>query len=1090
MRITIRLALIIGFLVLIWGTSAITTSSTFLTSQTVLNDHARDIMENIADLAMEQSQNHLAHAHGAAALTRRLLTAEVVISSENNYQALEQYFLDQLAIYPHFAGIYVGKPNGDFYYVSRNSERSPGGFRTKVILNDKGTRTTRIIWRDRGMNAAGDEMSPKDNYDPRTRPWYKKAMAKKDIVWSDPYIFYTSQKPGITIAGPIYAETGELNGIIGVDIEIDQLSTFIGNLNIGKNGRAFMINNNGDVVAFPNLEKIKKNGQAAPGNSRLVKIVELDDILSYKSFMSVNLKFNEDGRYVLDSSRFASFEHNGRKYHAMLTPFSISQWPWIIGVHLPEDDYLGELKKNRLDNILLTLIISAIATISALIFSRSISRPITNLEKEAVVVKNDDMDTRFDLHSRYKEIQETADSFRLMKDAIKESTEKYRGIFENIQDVYYEITLDGIILEVSPSVERITDITRDELIGKNIYKYYANPADRDVLVREIIEKQQVKDYEVVLKDDRKGSEGFLSLNAVLKTDENGKPLKIIGSLRDVTARKKMDQELRRYREHLEELVKERTADLEKTNTRLVDEVAQRLQTEQALSENEEKYRNILESIAEGYFEIDLKGRFTFCNDAAARILGCSKEEFIGGRFLKYLEKDSARKAVSTFKEIFVTTKPRTDIELRITRKDGKKRYLELSASLIRNAKDDLSGFRGVGRDVTERIQAEKERQRLEEHLHQMHRLKSIGTLAGGIAHDFNNILMGIQGNVSLLLMSTEVTNENYDQLRNIEKCVQSGANLTRQLLGYARGGKYVVKPTNLNEIVIKSSNLFARTKKEIQISAEYQRDLWAVEVDRNQIEQVLVNLYLNAWQAMASGGTISLKTENVVLDDHFVKAFQGKPGRYIKLSLRDDGAGMDADTQKRIFEPFFTTKGMGKGTGLGLASVFGIIQNHNGIIDFESEVGRGTIYYIYLPATEKPIVVETEPEEKLMFGHETILVVDDEQYILKTCKAMLEKIGYRVVTAGGGKAAIDMMTKNQPTIDVVILDMIMPEMDGLKTYGRLKRINPGIKVIFSSGYSYEDIAGELQGQGATDFIQKPFHLVEISEKIRNILGKK
>ncbi len=1088
MRISIRLALVIGFLMLIWGTFVITTTSTFLTSQEVLNRHARDIMENIADLAMEQSQNHLAHAHGATALTRRLLTAKVVISSESNFQGLEQYFLDQLAIFPHFAGIYVGKPNGDFYYVSRNSTRSPGGFRTKVILHTTGHRKTRLMWRDKGMQLTGDEMDPADAYDPRTRPWYKKAIAKKDIVWSDPYIFFTSQKPGITIAGPVYTVSGALGGIIGVDIEIDQLSTFIGNLNIGKNGRAFMINNNGDVVAFPDLEKIKTGGQSAAGASGLVKIQELDDILSYKSFKALNLELNENGRYVLPDSRFATFEHNGRKYHAMLMPFSISQWPWIIGVHLPEDDYLGDLKKNRLDSILLTLLISAVATVIALFFSRTISRPIANLEKEAVAVKNDDMQTRFDLHSGYKEIQETADSFRLMKEAISESARKYRGIFENIQDIYYEITLDGNILEISPSVEKTLGYNRARLIGKNIYGFYEEPADREALVQELVSKGQVKDYEVALHDRDSGRRFNLSLNSVLQTDEHGAPQKIIGSMRDITARKKTDRELNRYREHLEELVRERTADLEKTNARLVQEKEQRLQTEAALGENEEKYRNILESIEEGYFETDLRGNFTFYNDATARILGCAREELAGSHFHKYLDRDSIRKAAGIFKEILVTTRPRSGIELRVMNTAGKRRYIELSASLKSNGDGQASGYRGLGRDVTERMQAQKERQRLEEHLNQMQRLKSIGTLAGGIAHDFNNMLMGIQGNVSLLMMSTDAADERYDNLRNIESCVQSGANLTRQLLGYARGGKYVVKPTNLNEIVKKSSQLFGRTKKEIQVVGDFQEGLWAVEVDRNQIEQVLVNLYLNAWQAMEPGGTLQLKTENVFLDDHFVLAFQAKPGPYVKLSVQDNGVGMDADTQKRIFEPFFTTKAMGKGTGMGLASVFGIIQNHDGIIDVESAPGKGTTYHIYLPMSDKPVALETESEEKLHYGEETILIVDDERFILKTCGAMLEKIGYRVVAAQSGREAIDIVRAAHPPIDLIVLDMIMPEMDGLKTYQELERIAPEIKVLFSSGYSYEDIADQVKDREYTDFIQKPFHLIEISEKIKSLLG--
>jgi len=284
MKFSIRWALIIGFLSLIWGTHIITTTSSFLTSQEVLNRHAKDIMKNIAQLAMEQSQNHMAHAHGAAALTKRLLSADVVSSNDEQIKVLEQYFYNQLSIYSHFAGIYMGTPDGDFYDVRRNDTRAAGGFRTKIILHRSNTRQTRLIWYDKNFTMLSEEYDPGDSYDPRKRPWYQKAAEKKQIVWTDPYIFFTSQKPGITIAGPFYDGAGKLKGIAGVDIEIDQLSTFIGSLKIGKNGRAFLMNRNQDIIAFPDVTKLKFRDADQQAGGRLVKIDELDDELSRKAY--------------------------------------------------------------------------------------------------------------------------------------------------------------------------------------------------------------------------------------------------------------------------------------------------------------------------------------------------------------------------------------------------------------------------------------------------------------------------------------------------------------------------------------------------------------------------------------------------------------------------------------------------------------------------------------------------------------------------------------------------------------------------------------------------------------------------------------
>ena len=490
---------------------------------------------------------------------------------------------------------------------------------------------------------------------------------------------------------------------------------------------------------------------------------------------------------------------------------------------------------------------------------------------------------------------------------------------------------------------------------------------------------------------------------------------------------------------------------------------------------------------EGYFETDLRGRLTFYNSATANILGWSRNELAGMSFRKFVRPQTARRVLRTFADIHRTGIHRSAFGFEIIRKDGSHRFIEFSAQLIRDVEGSPNGYRGIGRDVTERLQSEMERKRLAEHLQQTQRLEALGKLAGGIAHDFNNLLMGIQGNASLMLTSLDVSHPLYENIRSIERCVQSGANLTRQLLGYARGGKYIVKPTSPNQIVQKTAELFERTKKQIRIVQDYHKDIWTVSVDRNQIEQVLINLYLNAWQAMKLGGTLYLKTENVKLDQRFIQPFNVKPGRYAKIVVRDTGSGMAPDVQERAFEPFFTTKPMGGGTGLGLASAFGIIKNHDGIIDFTSQPGKGTTFFIYLPATDQTVVSETETVDRLQKGTETILVVDDEEYILKACRAMLTDLGYAVLTARSGEEAMSIFRELGAQIDLVILDMIMPEMDGSETFRRLKQIDPTIKVLISSGYGIDEIASDMLAMGCNDFIQKPFDMYQASKMIRDVL---
>ena len=421
---------------------------------------------------------------------------------------------------------------------------------------------------------------------------------------------------------------------------------------------------------------------------------------------------------------------------------------------------------------------------------------------------------------------------------------------------------------------------------------------------------------------------------------------------------------------------------------------------------------------------------------------------------------------------------------------GDQRELELSASLIQDQHERPIGFRGVLRDVTERKKAEEEKRQLETQLLMIQKMESIGTLAGGIAHDFNNILMGIQGNASLMQLKIEPDHPSYQKIKNIENYVASGTELTRQLLGFARRGKYTVKATDLNDIIEKSSRMFGRTKKEIQIHTDLSDDLWAVEVDRGQLDQVLLNLYVNAWQAMPEGGDLYLKTENTILDENYVKPYKVVPGKYVKVTVTDTGVGIEKEHLGRIFEPFFTTKEMGRGTGLGLASVYGVIKNHGGYINVYSEKKLGTTFSFYLPASDKEVVQEREKPVQAAKGTETILLIDDEAMILDVGKELLGELGYKVITASGGEEALRVFEENHDEIQLVIMDMIMPVMSGGETFDRLKAMSPDIKILLSSGYSLNGQATKILERGCDGFIQKPFNMNQLSQKIREILDNR
>jgi PAS domain S-box-containing protein len=526
------------------------------------------------------------------------------------------------------------------------------------------------------------------------------------------------------------------------------------------------------------------------------------------------------------------------------------------------------------------------------------------------------------------------------------------------------------------------------------------------------------------------------------------------------------------------------------NVGLFQNISARLKSEEALRQSEEKYRSILESIEEGYFEVDLAGNFTFINRALCKITGYTPADLIGTNNRDHTDPETAKKLFHVFNRVYRTGRSVRVLNFEIVPRDGSKKILDVSASLIRGANHGPIGFRGLARDVTEHLIAEKEKERMAAHIQQAQKMEAIGTLAGGIAHDFNNLLMGFQGNLSLMLMEMSPDNPHYEYLTNMEDYVKRGSDLTRQILGFARGGKYEVRPTNLNDLLEQSSQMFGRTRKEILIHKKFQENPWPVDVDRGQIEQVLLNLFVNAWHAMPAGGDIFLETENVTLkEEGWDRPYALKQGPYVKIAVSDTGVGMDKKTLERIFEPFYTTKEVNRGTGLSLASAYGIIKNHNGMIEATSEKGHGTTFTIYLPKSAKDYLEEEPALEQAIKGRETILLVDDEEMVADVGRKMLQKLGYRVLLAESGRQAIQKFEKLHSRIDLVILDMIMPEMGGSETFDQLKAIAPDIKVLLSSGYSLDGQASQIIKRGCNGFIQKPFNLKHFSQKIRQVLDE-
>ncbi len=427
------------------------------------------------------------------------------------------------------------------------------------------------------------------------------------------------------------------------------------------------------------------------------------------------------------------------------------------------------------------------------------------------------------------------------------------------------------------------------------------------------------------------------------------------------------------------------------------------------------------------------------------------------------------------------------LETKLLKKDGTTLTCMLRASRL-DITDASKGIIVIITDISEL-------KLLQIQLQQAQKMEAIGVLAGGISHDFNNILMGIQGHLSLMQIDLSAVEKVEAHSRHIGRLVKTAAELTSRLLGFARGGKYRISVLNVNELIAMALEIFKPTRKDITISQDFETGLHLVDADQSQLEQVFLNLLINASQAMPGPGKMAVTTQNIFIDGGHHYPFEVQPGRYIKVTIKDTGIGMDMEIQKKIFDPFFSTKDVDdkKGRGLGLSTVFGIVKNHRGFITVESEKGKGSSFHICLPASNnievKPMKEESRPFAQMQKGSETILLVDDEEEIINVGRNFLDKLGYKPLIARNGLEAVEIFRAYKDQISLVVLDLIMPKMDGKQAFLEIKEIKADAKILISTGYAVDDKIEGFLNQGCHGFIQKPFSLNEFARAVRKILDK-
>lgn len=846
--------------------------------------------------------------------------------------------------------------------------------------------------------------------------------------------------------------TGEYLDDVEMDIQHECIR-WISNIKLNKGDRVFVGQWDGVSLLGPDA------------GANILDVKDLNGISIVRELIQAAKSGGGFVRYVLPNPENTVQPSQDLPDHVPMISYAVGvpEWRWYIGAEtgLSEIEQAialknAEIKRNirkHIRNIILVIVVLLIFIVLVVRFLSNRIRNNLNLftrffnRASSDAIRIDQGQLHF---SEFASLAESANQMlgkqRQAETALRESEKKYRTLF-NFSNIGILLIKD-VIFDCNEAACRIFMYDKAEIIGKAPEAFSATEECNDSAPsggRNTIWKPHYATEPNLfewrcLRKDGTVAELEISLKAVSIGDETF----LLATARDITEFKR---------------------------------------AKKMMAESEERLRTLIENSPDAFIVYDLEGNILQVNERACKNLRYSRDELIGMNVTDIETGKSSKKSAEMWGRTANGTVSSYEGEYR--RKDGSSYPVDVKMSSIRfNDETLLFGFI---RDITERKELDREKEKYQHQLMHAQKMEAIGTLAGGIAHDFNNLLMGIQGCASLMSLDLEPFHPGMKHVNAIMDYTMNATNLTKQLLGVARGGKYEVKPMNLNQVITESSSMFGRTKKEIRIHTELYEPAPIVAADRRQLEQVLLNLYINAGQAMPEGGELFLETFIVDLDAAFCQPHSVKPGRYAKVVVRDTGIGIDDANRQRIFDPFFTTKEKGRGTGLGLASVYGIIKNHAGIIMVASEIGRGATFTIYLPVSKRRIKKEKPAVEGIAKGTETILMVDDETMMIEIGKLMLEKLGYRVIAVDNGKKAVAAIQENMDGIDMVLLDMIMPEMDGGKTFDRIREIKPDIPVLLSSGYALNGQADKIMQRGCNGFIQKPFHIIDLSQKIRKIL---
>lgn len=868
------------------------------------------------------------------------------------------------------------------------------------------------------------------------REYFKTTMEKQKGIIGVPYRSARTGEAVLTFTALLRGSKNQVLGMIGCSVQLLRPDALGGirKTKIGESGYIYVFDTSRLMIIHPEDQRVLQRDVPPGANKLLDRAIE--------GFEGVGETVNSRGVPMILSLR------------------RVQGTDWIVGAQQTKREAFAPIKMAR-NQIVGWIFLAVLISISiGAVAVRRLTEPLVKLSNIARQIGQNaeaisgDLKMKESLQNDLASIRSTdetgdlAKAFREMHDMLNHTLRSHKGLaedwertFNSVQDSIFILDKENRILRMNQQALKLIGHSPEKTLDQPCYKFIHGtdsppptcPHQQTLVTGK---PARVELEEPFLK-------GFFEVTTTPVFDEAGQTIGTVHVMGDITEKRR---------------------------------------AEEALRESEEKYRSLVDHAIDAIY-IAQDGMVKFPNPSTLAMTGYSEEDYATIPFVNFIHPEDRDMVVERHQKRLRGEEVPSPYSFRIINKAGETRWVHLNAVLTDWEK--RPAILCFMRDVTSH-------KNLEAQVQQAQKMEAVGTLAGGIAHDFNNLLQSILGYTEILLMDKKISHATHD-LAQIKRAAQRGGELTQQLLTFSRKVQSRLRPVNLNQEVFQVEKLLKRTiPKMIEIELRLAGGLKNINADPAQIEQILMNLAINSRDAMPEGGRLVIATEEVALDEAFCKNhLEAKPGEYVQLTVSDTGHGMDQETIKHILDPFFTTKGVGKGTGLGLAMVYGIVKNHHGYIRCESEPGKGTTFRIYFPAIQEENVVESFKEDQgIEGGSETILLVDDEEPIRNLGEQIFSTYGYTVIKAPDGESALNLYQKKNDDIDLVILDLIMPGMGGKKCLERLLEINPNAKVVIASGYSPEGSGEDFLKMGAKNFITKPFNMKEMLRVVRDVLDDK